>query len=269
MRFIAGDNLTVMQALHSAGERFHLIYIDPPYNTGRDFLCDGEPAFSDRWPSLTAYLDHLRPRLQCAAELLAPEGSLVVHVDPSMSHHVRLILDGIMGADRWCDEVAWRYRRWPSKTRRCQRVHDVLLRYALDPTAARWTQLYEPPSASTLATWGHRKQRAVTTNGKRVRSEAMAEESPGVPIGDVWDIGIIAPMSHERTGFPTQKPEALLDRAVRLWSQEGDHVLEPYAGSATCSAVAERLGRHAVAIDDSPAAARVIAERFGQRLLAP
>ena len=95
------------------------------------------------------------------------------------------------------------------------------------------------------------------TDGRRARSSTTDEPSPGAPLGDVWEIGIIAPVSKERTGYPTQKPEALLERLVLSCSHPGDLVLHPYAGSATTLAVAARLGRKAVGIDESSVAIQV------------
>ena len=261
-RFILGDNLELMRQLHAAGERYHLIYIDPPFYTRRDHYLGDELAFSDRWNGIELYLDHLRERIRAARSLLVLEGSLVVHVPPLVSHDARDLMDACFGRHCFVDEIVWRYRRWPTKARRCQRVHDVLIRYAVDPQLARWTQLYEDPSASTLEVWGRGKQRGVTKNGRRVRSELTGETSPGVPIGDVWEIGIIAPIAKERTGYPTQKPEKLLERVILAFTHEGDSILDPTCGSGTTLAVAQRLGRDATGIDSSKVAQRVTAQRL-------
>jgi site-specific DNA-methyltransferase (adenine-specific) len=132
-------------------------------------------------------------------------------------------------------------------------VHDVLLRYVRDPEATpRFRQLYEPLAPSTLATWGDRKQRAVVgADGRRERSSSTEEPTPGAPLGDVWEIGIVAPVSKERTGYPTQKPETLLERLILSCTQEGDLVLDPYAGSGTTLAVCARHGRRSVGVDDN------------------
>ena len=129
-------------------------------------------------------------------------------------------------------------------------------------TPPRFNPLYEPLAPSTLATWGTGKQRAVFENGRRLRSSTTKNETPGVPMGDVWDIGVIAPVSKERTGWPTQKPEALLERLVSALTSPGDTVLDPYAGSGTTLAVAARLGRHFVGIDESAAALEIASERL-------
>ncbi len=274
---LEGDNLRVLRGLASThAGAVTLAYLDPPFFTNREHAAwlrkagaprtsrTRVPAFDDRWADLPAYLDALGVRLAATRELLAPHGSIVVHVDPKTSHYVRVLGDEIFGADSFVSEIVWRYRRWPSKTPNFQRVHDVLLRWRKDTGATpRWNQPYEPLAASTLATWGTNKQRAVfAKDGRRARSSSTAEKTAGVPMGDVWEIGVIAPIARERTGYPSQKPEALLERLVGALSNEGDLVLDPYAGSGTTLAVAHRMARGFVGIDASPVALRTTRERL-------
>lgn len=272
----AGDNAEVLEALQSRfSEAFTLAYLDPPFLTNRvhetkvrsagSRVERGVAAFDDRWPDRAAYLEALGRRLELVRPLLAPEGSVVVHVDPKTSHYVKVLCDEIFGDDAFASEVIWRYRRWPSKTQNFQNVHDVLLRYRKDPKAApRWNALYEPLAASTLATWGTKKQRAVVgADGRRLRSSTEETESRGVPMGDVWDIGLVAPIARERTGYPTQKPEALLERLIRALTAPGDLVLDPYAGSGTTLAVAKREQRWFLGIDAGEAALSTAQQRLG------
>ena len=261
---ILGDNLQALRCL--AEERpgsVTLAYLDPPFFTGRQHhridrkrTADGyereqHMAFDDRWESLSQYLAALRDRLAVVRLLLSEAGSVVIHVDPKTSHYIKVICDELFGIDCFASEIIWRYRRWPSKTRNFQRVHDVMLRYVKNPDhPPRFNQLYEPLAPSTQKTWGDRKQRAVVgTNGRRVRSSSTEEISRGVPLGDVWEIPIVAPVARERTGYPTQKPEALMQRWIATCSDPGDVILDPYMGSGTTLKVAADLGRHAIGID--------------------
>ncbi len=278
--FLFGSNLHGLQALKETHrEKVTLAYLDPPFLTNRvhEVVDAGDrsaprsergrrAAFDDRWSDRASYLEALGERLVHARELLAPHGSIVVHVDPKTSHYVKVLCDEIFGEEAFASEIIWRYRRWPSKTPNFQRVHDVLLRYRKDPEAApRWNTPYEPLAPSTRAVWGAKKQRAVFTDaGHRARSSTSEEESLGVPMGDVWDIGVLAPMSKERTGYPSQKPEVLLSRIISALTDPGDIVLDPYAGSGTTLAVAARLGRPFLGIDESPVSLEIASARLAK-----
>jgi site-specific DNA-methyltransferase (adenine-specific) len=275
---VEADNLKGLAALleQRAGSVV-LAYLDPPFLTNRQhsrvlrkrredgtIQRDETVAFDDRWESLDEYLTALRPRLEAIRRLLAPHGCVVVHVDPKTSHYVKVLCDEIFGHECFASEIVWRYRRWPAKTPNFQRMHDVLLRYVRDASVApRFHQLYEPLAASTVATWGTKKQRAVVdADGRRQRSSRTEEATPGAPLGDVWEIGIVAPVARERTGYPTQKPEALLERLITACTEPGDLVLDPYLGSGTTLAVAARLKRPAIGIDASPEALDVARRRL-------
>jgi site-specific DNA-methyltransferase (adenine-specific) len=278
MHLIQGNNADVLTTLaNTHAGRAALVYMDPPFFTGRQHLLverhrgeDGRPertlrcAFDDRWENLEQYLDALWPRLQAAKELLRDDGSLVLHVDPKTSHYAKILLDELFGMDCFASEIVWRYRRWPAKTPNFQRVHDVLLRYTRTATKKPlFNQLFEPLAASTRATWGAGKQRAIfDDSGRRARSSTTEEGSPGAPLGDVWDISIVAPVAKERTGYPTQKPEALLERLLLALTNPGDLVVDPYVGSGTTLAVAARLDRHGLGIDQNPEAIQVTFDRL-------
>jgi len=250
--------------------RVSLVYLDPPFLTNRVFEAKdrktgvSQLAFDDRWRDRAAYLEALAPRLVTLRELLAPHGSIVIHIDPKTSHYVKVLADEVFGDDSFASEIVWRYRRWPSRTANFQRIHDVLLRYRKDPRVPpRWNALYEPLAASTLATWGTLKQRAVfEADGRRARSSSTAAPTEGVPMGDVWEIGVLAPVARERTGYPSQKPEALLDRIVTALSDPGDLVLDPYSGSGTTLAVAHKRGRRFLGIDRSAVAIETTVARL-------
>jgi site-specific DNA-methyltransferase (adenine-specific) len=258
--------------------------LDPPFLTGREHAevarkrsATGRivrtltPAFDDRWDSLESYLTALGDRLCAARELLSDDGCLVLHVDPKTSHYAKVLCDEIFGPRAFASEIVWRYRRWPSKTKNFQRVHDVLLRYVKDPDLApRFNQLYEPLAASTVATWGDRKQRAIVDDsGHRSRSSTTPEKSAGAPLGDVWELSIVAPVAKERTGYPTQKPEALLERLIRACTAPGDRILDPYLGSGTTLSVAARLGRVGTGVDANPRALHIARRRLQAAGISP
>ncbi len=243
-------------------DTYQLVYMDPPFNSGRDYKFGGEFAFADRFASQAAYAQHLRQWVLYGGlwESVAPGGSLVIHIDPRHSANVRMRLDM---EHCLASEIVWRYRRWPTKTANFQRVHDTLLRYVKPGANPVWNQLYEPLAASTQKVWGTRRQRAVTDEtGRRARSSTTDEASPGTPMGDVWEIPIIAPSSRERTGWPTQKPEALLERLILALTNPGDSVMDPCCGSGTTVAVAHRLRRHGVGADISDMALSVARARL-------
>jgi site-specific DNA-methyltransferase (adenine-specific) len=274
---ISGDNLSALRALAARPRRFALAYLDPPFLTGREhaevarernstgrIVRTLTPAFDDRWDSLESYLTALGDRLCAARELLRDDGCLVLHVDPKTSHYAKVLCDEIFGLRSFASEIVWRYRRWPAKTKNFQRVHDVLLRYVKNPEVTpRFKQLYEPLAASTLATWGDKKQRAIVDpSGRRSRSSRTPEKTAGAPLGDVWEISIVAPVARERTGYPTQKPEALLERLIEACTEPGDAVLDPYLGSGTTLSVAARLGRAGTGIDANPRALHIARQRL-------
>lgn len=275
-RLIHGDNLTAMASL--GAPQVTLAYLDPPFGTGRQYRTvtrtkdpvtgkvqrDEAPAFDDRWRSFDDYLDALSWRVAAARELLLPDGCLVLHLDQNAGHYAKVMCDRIFGRECFASEIIWHYRRWPAHTENFQRMHDVLLRYVKDASVRpKWNQLFEPLAASTLATWGTKRQRAVTdSTGRRKHSSSTGVDSPGAPMGDVWDIGIVAPVAKERTGYPTQKPEALLTRLIEACTNRGDLVLDPYAGSGTTLAAAVRAGRRAIGIDSSAAAIEVARKRL-------
>jgi len=283
-KLVRGDNRRALAELAGTlGGKVTLAYLDPPFLTGQAHEAIVQTpgirardragplkararkfAFDDRWSSRAEYLESIGQRLVLIRELLAPHGSVVLHVDSKTSHYLKVLGDEIFGEECFASEIIWRYRRWPSKTPNFQRVHDVLLRWRkCAKTKPRFNTPYEPLAASTLATWGTNKQRAVfEKDGRRARSSTTDEATKGVPMGDVWEIGVLAPVSRERTGYPTQKPEALLERLILALTDVNEVVLDPYAGSGTTLAVAARLGRTFVGIDQSEVALGIATARL-------
>lgn len=271
-RLVHADNRAAIGALRGelAGQ-IDLLYIDPPFATGSSFSArtgagaEEVPAYEDRWEvGLGDYLSRMLEQLELFRALLSPRGTIFVHCDWHVSHYLRCLLDEVFGADSFKNEIVWRYRRWPAKTKSFQRMHDVLFWYGKTPNDTHaWTPLYEDLAPSTRKTWGTKRQVADFSTGRRKPSQT-SEETLGAPMADVWDIGIIAPIAHERVGYPTQKPEALLRRVIEAASRPGDLVADFFAGSGTTLAVAEKLGRRWIGCD----LGRVAIHTAKKRLLA-
>ncbi|MDP9037070.1 MAG: site-specific DNA-methyltransferase [Myxococcota bacterium] len=227
-----------------------------------------------------AYLSMMAVRLVELRRVLRPTGSIYLHCDPTASHYLKLVLDAVFGGECFRNEIIWRYRRWPTKARRFQRMHDVLLFYtARGGNAHAFHTLYgyEKLADSTLKTFGKKKQRADFASGHRKPGveEGESDGPPlcdfwdvedvsikGAPLSDAWEIGIIAPIGRERTGFPTQKPEKLLERVIRASSRVGDVVLDPFCGSGTALVVAEQQGRRWIGIDAAAGAIETVKARL-------
>jgi site-specific DNA-methyltransferase (adenine-specific) len=220
---------------------------------------------------MLAYLCMMAPRLLELRRVLRPTGSLFLHCDPTASHYLKVLLDAVMGPACFRNEVIWRYRRWPTISRRFQKMHDVLLFYSRSAAKAQagagvqptfhTLYGYEKLADSTLKTFGTKKQRADFSSGHR-KPGTEDTQTAGPPLSDVWEVGVIAACGRERLGYPTQKPEALLERVILATSNEGDVVLDPFCGCGTAIAVAERLGRQWIGIDNNRLAIDLVEQRL-------
>ena len=264
---VHGENLTVLESLPD--ESFSLVYLDPPFNTGRDQVrrttrsvpvAHGEGdrvGFAGRSyetvmgslrryeDSFADYLGFLEPRLAHARRVLANHGTLYVHLDYREVHYVKILLDALFGRECFLNEIIWAYdfggrttRRWPAK-------HDTILVYVKDPAAYHFSSEdvdREPYMAPGL-----------------VGPEKAAR---GKLPTDVWWHTIVSPTGREKTGYPTQKPAGVLRRIVTASSRPGDWVLDFFAGSGTTGAVSAELGRRFVCVDSNPEAVDVMRQRL-------
>ena len=197
---------------------------------------------------MMAYLTMMAIRLVEMHRVLKQTGSIYLHCDPTASHYLKLVLDAIFGFRNFKNEIIWRYRRWPAKQRHFQRMHDIIFRYTKSKDWL-WSQLYEELSESSRKQWkGKLRVDIKNIDGKR-HSETLDQKSPGVPMCDVWEISQLSAPWKEYLGYPTQKPEALLERIIKASSNEGDIVLDPFCGCGTTVAVAEKLHRKWIGID--------------------
>ena len=279
-KLIWGDNLLVMSSLlEQYAGKVDLVYIDPPFATGVDFsvtatLGDGddevekeqsileERAYRDTWGrGLASYLSMMAPRLDLMRQLLSPGGALVVHLDWHVVHPIKVLLDEVFGTEGLRNEVIWNYSfRMMASDKQFSRKHDNLLVYAksdatrLRPVREPWTRedIMVTRKQAIYADADGREWiwmpggRGNSKNKKKYLDEIMSE---GKPLSDVWDLSTISSSAHERTGFPTQKPETLLSRIIEAFSGPGDLVADFFVGSGTTAAAAEKLGRRWIAAD--------------------
>ncbi len=242
-----------------------LIYLDPPFATGATFSATvpvGErgsgrpdlrlPAYRDVWEGgLPGYLTFMYDLLTRLRSVLADDGWLCLHCDHRASAHLRLLLDELFGPDAFRNEIVWSYGLGNGTSRRgFPHKHDTLLLYAKSDTAV-FTPVRGEVSPAMANKYRHTRE-----DGTRfMRSYGREYDlKGGKPVGSVWEIPSVAPTSGERTGYPTQKPVALLERLILATTAPGDLVLDPCCGSGTTLLAASRLGRPSVGIDASPLA---------------
>jgi site-specific DNA-methyltransferase (adenine-specific) len=260
-----GDNLKVLKTFEA--ESFDLVYIDPPFNTGRaqkrrslrterDEDGDrtgfkghrykttvlGVQRYGDRFDD---YLAFLGPRLEEAHRVLAADGSLFVHLDYREVHYVKVFLDGLFGRASFINEIIWSYDYGARTKARWAPKHDNILWYAKDPSAYHFDlEAVDriPYMAPTL-----------------VGAEKAAR---GKTPTDSWWHTIVSPNGHEKTGYPTQKPLGILSRIVKVHSQVGDRCLDFFAGSGSFGEACAMNGRDVVLVDDNPDAVKVMKARL-------
>ena len=264
-KVIEADNLSALKTIPDASVQ--LIYIDPPFNTGRkqtrgaattrrsetgnrigfkgfryETIRETVLSYDDEFADYWAFLE---PRLEEAWRILNESGTLYLHLDYRESHYAKVLLDALFGRDCFLNEIIWAYdygakskSRWPSK-------HDTILVYVKNPAEYYFDSSSvdrEPYMAPGLVT-------------------AEKAERGKLPT-DVWWHTIVSTTGREKTGYPTQKPLGILRRIIQASSREGDLVLDFFAGSGTTGAAAAELGRRFILIDRNPESIAVISERL-------
>jgi site-specific DNA-methyltransferase (adenine-specific) len=290
------DNLFILSGLNS--DLVDLIYLDPPFNSKRMYSAPvGSKAagssFKDMWtwddvnvaylnklaknyPALTkyiasigvihskamaAYLTYMAQRIIEMHRILKDTGSLYLHCDPTASHYLKVVLDEIFGKNNFRNEIIWHYRRWTGKAKKYQSLHDVIFFYTKSDKYTFNEQYIEYTEGSK-----DRKQQGVLHRFKKGEEPVLVSDKSfdekGVRENDVWQIPFIAPSSKERTGYPTQKPLALLHKIIKASSSEGDIVMDPFCGCATTCVAAQQLGRKWIGIDIEKQAVNILIQRL-------
>jgi site-specific DNA-methyltransferase (adenine-specific) len=261
-----GDNLEILRR-HVPDGSVNLIYIDPPFNTGkaqshtriktvRSVLGDrvgfqgeryatvkmGSRAFPDRFDD---YLAFLEPRMLQAYRALAPDGTLYFHIDYREAHYCKVLLDGIFGRRCFLNEIIWAYDYGARPTRRWPPKHDNILVYVKDPSR----YVFDTKAVERIP---------YMAPGLVGPEKAARGKLPT----DTWWHTIVPTNGRERTGYPTQKPLGVVSRIVQASSRPGDLVLDFFAGSGTTGEACINLNRRFMLVDDNPEALEVMAQRF-------
>jgi len=297
-----GDCLDVLKelALKHPDGFIDLIYIDPPFNSKRNYnilfedidISDvkaQKEAFSDTWSnvkyidsmnallehnqldlynflklvestdhSAAAYLSTMAHRIYYMRALLKDTGSFYLHCDQTMSHYLKIVCDFLFGKKNFRNEVVWSYQRWTNAQAQFQRMHDYILFYSKSNNSV-FNILFEPYSDKSK----HKAKRfSSVKEGKIISQQYTDNFEREKSLRDVWEISIINSQAKERLGYPTQKPETLLERIIKASSNEGDVVADFFCGCGTTIAVADKLNRNWVGVDISHLAIKLILDRL-------
>jgi DNA modification methylase len=278
-----GDNLLALRELlndqrgpNHFGTRgkIRLIYIDPPFATKQDFMKDKEKAYRDKVLG-AQFIEFLRRRLILLSELLADGGTIYVHLDAKKGHYIKAVIDEVFDETAFLCQVIWKRIQSGRKAKasKWHSVDDWLLMYSKGEHfyeaqyvgyskkyISRFTERDENGKYfwDNIGSYSQERLKALDalgrvrypTSGAKPRIKNYLHEGKGVIIDNIWtDIFPVNSQADEDTGYPTQKPEELLERVMKASSREGDIVLDCFAGSGTTAAVAEKLGRHWIAMD--------------------
>jgi len=236
-----------------------LIYLDPPFGTQRRRTTTrGSDGYGDSWRGGTkAHLAFMMPRLQACHRLLSTHGTLYVHLDYRVAHYIRIQLDTIFGGRNFLNEIIWHYRTGGLSKRWFGRKHDTILVYAKSIGAHRFSVLRE----GSFRTNGLQYDKDGRPY-KKTRKGRLYFNADGPALTDVWDVPFLSTVARERTGWPTQKPLALLDRIIRASSAPGDLVADFFCGSGTTLVAAQRLGRRHLGCDVAKKAVAIAKKRL-------
>ncbi len=254
-KLISGQNLQVLKTLlkmkqegnlknFDGTDGIRLIYIDPPFSTRKDFNAKGDEqkAYSDKLSGAT-FLEWLRKRLVILKELLSDDGTIYVHLDYRKCHYVKVLMDEIFGENRFLNEIVWCYTSPANQKNNFPKKHDIILAYTKSDKHIFNADSVRIPYKG-ISDGGTKFGEGLDENTKQEYLEK------GKIVEDWWiDISPVARLVNQQTGYPTQKPEALLERIINASSNKGDIVLDCFAGSGTTPIVAERLDRRWIAID--------------------
>jgi len=207
---------------------------------------------------MMAYLTYMAQRIIEMHRILKETGSIYLHCDPTASHYLKSLLDNIFDKNNFRNEIIWSYHRWTSVSTAFQRTHDTILFYAKNKNKIEFNVQTEPYSKQSK----HKAKRYTKIKDGKLIQHYTDDDVREKSMRDVWDISILNSMSKERTGYPTQKPLALLYRIIKASSKEDDIVLDPFCGCATTCVAAQQLGRKWIGIDIEKQSVGILVERL-------
>ncbi len=257
---INDDCLSAFSKIETAS--IDMVYLDPPFFTQKKQSLKNsrgkEYEFSDIWGSRNEYIFFMRERLLEIKRILKESGTIFLHCDSTASHYLRVLLDEIFGEDNFRSEIIWSYKRWSNSKKGLLAGHQTIFLYS-KTSKYKFNTIYCNYSPTTNVDQ-ILQERVRNEDGKASYKRDMSgnivigKEKRGVPLSDVWEIPFLNPKAKERTGYPTQKPIELLERIIKISTDEGDIVLDPFCGSGTTLVAAKLLGRKYLGIDINPSA---------------
>lgn len=266
---IHDDSLNVMKSIDQ--DSIDLIYLDPPFYTQHEQKSVSsktreEYSFSDKWMDMDEYLSYMSIRLMECKRILKDTGSIFVHCDRNASHYLKVTLDKLFGINNFQSEIIWFYKRWSNSKKGLLNNHQVILFYSKTKNF-KFNTIYTDYSDTTNVDQ-ILQERMKNKNGKSTYKYdkngniVVGQSKKGVPLSDVWEIPFLNPKAKERIGYPTQKPIILLEQIIKLVTDKGDLVLDPFAGSGTTLVAAKILDRKYIGIDISSDAVKLSNERL-------
>lgn len=264
-KLILGDNLDVLKTLKE--ENVDLIYIDPPFFSNKNYeVVFGDEAevrsFEDRWEGgVNVYVEWMKERVRELYRVLKPTGTFYLHCDWHANAYLRIMLDEIFGENNFRNEIVWCYRGAGYPKKDFGKRHDTIFRYSkTDDYIFNLDAVREEYAEATKERFSH----YIGNKRKGIDFGVQTLNPLGKQPDDWWQIQPIAPSANERLGYPTQKPEALLEKIIKASSNKGDMILDAFAGCGTSLAVAQKLGRHWIGIDISPTAVKLVEKRLSK-----
>ena len=265
---IHGDCLDILEQIDNSS--IDMIYLDPPFFTQKmQSLKDTQGTeyfFGDVWNSREEYLDYMKVRVYELKRVLKDTGSIFLHCDEKASHYLRIILDDIFGEENFRSEIIWTYKRWSNSKKGLLPGHQTIFFYT-KTNNYKFNIIYTEYSPTTNIDQ-ILQERVRDNRGKAIYKHddngevILSKEKKGVPMSDVWEIPFLNPKAKERVGYPTQKPIELLERIVRISTDVGDTVLDPFCGSGTTMVAAELVNRKGIGIDISRDAVEISENRL-------